>query len=230
MEALSGTSVHSDRPVCLNLRRQAPYQGGLNVQVQSSLCAEHKTRAKTRTIKPSITDISLKKALAIGAVPLLLLFGAAFQSPNSVPGQLQAILAKLTDLADKGPRKFYLTKTTHNGAQTLSACAPGYHMASLWEIHDTSNLRYNTDLGVTTGDSGFGPPTVIGWIRTGSQASDAPNTGDTNCNAWTSADFHAFGTQARPTGNWIDAGINISPWRAVGDLCGTTANVWCVQD
>ena len=83
-----------------------------------------------------LVSVSWKKALAIGAVPLLLLFGAAFQSPNSVPAQLQAILAKLTDLADKGPRKFYLTKTEHNGAQALSACAPGYHMASLWEIHD----------------------------------------------------------------------------------------------
>jgi len=37
--------------------------------------------------------ISWKKALAIAAVPLALLFGAAFQSSNSVPGQLQAIQA-----------------------------------------------------------------------------------------------------------------------------------------
>ena len=73
-------------------------------------------------------SVSLKKALAIGAVPLALLFGAAFQSPNSVPEQLQAIQAKLSSLeakidslANKGPRKFYLTQTTHNGAQALSA-------------------------------------------------------------------------------------------------------------
>ena len=88
-------------------------------------------------------SISWKKALAIGAVPLALLFGAAFQSSNSVPAQLQAIQSQLTglqaqlaSLANKGPRKFYLTQTTHNGAQALSACAPGYHMASLWEINE----------------------------------------------------------------------------------------------
>ena len=40
-------------------------------------------------------------------------------------------------------------------------------MASLGEIHDTSNLRYDTDLGLTLADSGFGPPIVFGWIRTG---------------------------------------------------------------
>ena len=81
-------------------------------------------------------SISLKKALAIGALPLLFLFGAAFQSSNSVPGQLQAIQtqlssllsknsalesqisgleAKVDSLASKGQRKFYQTKTTHDG-------------------------------------------------------------------------------------------------------------------
>ena len=62
---------------------------------------------------------------------------------------------------NRDPRKaYYLTQTTHNGGQARSACAAGYHMASLWEILDTSNLRYNTELGFTQEDSGFGPPTV----------------------------------------------------------------------
>ena len=79
-------------------------------------------------------------------------------------------LAALTPLVSRGqgdiknpfnrdPRKsFYLTRVTHNASQALSACAEGYHMASLWEIHDPSNLRYDTELGFTTDDSGFGPP------------------------------------------------------------------------
>ena len=46
-------------------------------------------------------SISLKTALAIGAVPLLLLFGAAFQSSNSVPAQLQAIQAQNTALGSQ---------------------------------------------------------------------------------------------------------------------------------
>jgi outer membrane lipoprotein-sorting protein len=58
----------------------------------------------------------LKKALALSALPLALLFGAAFQSSNSVPAQLHAILSEISDLkaqvASSGPRKFYLTKTT----------------------------------------------------------------------------------------------------------------------
>jgi hypothetical protein len=45
---------------------------------------------KPEQLHPSTTPggIPWKKALAISAVPLALLFGAAFQSPNSVPGQL----------------------------------------------------------------------------------------------------------------------------------------------
>jgi hypothetical protein len=118
--------------------------------------------------------ISWKKALAISALPLTLLFGAAFQSSNSVPGQLQAIQSQLsalqaqvTSLANKGPRKFYLTKPFHKADQALSVCAEGYHMASLWEIHDTSNLRYDRELGLTTVDSGFVPPTpgTAGFTR-----------------------------------------------------------------
>ena len=115
---------------------------------------EQKPEQSNRSTTPG--GISWKKALAISALPIALLFGAAFQLPNTVSAQLTAIQfqiiklqAQVASLADKGPRKFYLTQALHNGAQALSACAQGYHMASLWEIHDTSNLRYDTDLGLT---------------------------------------------------------------------------------
>jgi hypothetical protein len=75
-------------------------------------------------------------------------------------------------------RTFYVTQTTHRGNQTLTACSSGYHMASLWEIFDMSNLRYDTQLGMTAEDSGFGPPTqTLGWIRTGVGSGDGPVAG-----------------------------------------------------
>ena len=169
---------------------------------------------------------------------LALLFGAAFQSPNSVPGQLQAIQsqlsalqAQLASLANKGPRKFYLTQTQHNGAQALSACAAGYHMASLREIVDTSNLRYDTDLGFTVEDSGFGPPSRFGWIRTGNLATDFFTPGVGNCNAWTSADLGDGGTVVAPNADWSDAGTAVSPWTSAATSCNNSnLRVWCVQD
>ena len=126
-------------------------------------------------------------------------------------------------------RSYYLTQIEHNGNQALTACAPGYHMASLWEIHDTSNLRYDTALGITLSDSGFGPPSGIGgWIRTGSAASNATDVGRANCINWTSAS--GWGTVASPDPTWDEAPVVISPWSAGVVPCGSTFRVWCVQD
>ena len=38
-------------------------------------------------------------------------------------------------------RLFYLTQTTHDGSQALTACASGYHMASLWETRKSVSPR-----------------------------------------------------------------------------------------
>ena len=134
------------------------------------------------------------------------------------------------------PRAFYLTQDHFTGAEALSACAEGYHMASLWEIFDTSNVRYKTDLGFTQGDSGSGPPTfVFGWIRTGYTASVNPLPGQANCNGWTSDDGADAGTLVLLQSNWTNDGVNaesvsgISPWRTAPGGC-IARNVWCVQD
>jgi hypothetical protein len=181
--------------------------------------------------------VSWKKALAIGAVPLLFLFGTAFQSSNSVPGQLQAIQAKLSgleakidSLANNGPRKFYLTKVEYNGADADTSCAVGYHMASLFEIHESSNLRYDTDLGFTLGDSGFAPPIELGWIRTGNVPGIDSDPGSANCNAWTSAGGLDGGTIVRLAANWRVPSTIASPWNTDAAVCAIPRRVWCVQD
>jgi hypothetical protein len=185
----------------------------------------------------------LKKNLALAAIALVLLLCAAFQSSNSVPDQLKDIQSGISDLkaqvvslANKGQRKFYLTKPfTHTGAQTLSACAAGYHMASLWEIHDPTNLRYDTELGFTESDSGFGPPTHGGWIRTGGVANTVGGAGVGNCNAWTSANGADFGTIVFLANDWATPLFGwpvtvVDPWVAQANTCDFPSRVWCVQD
>jgi hypothetical protein len=174
----------------------------------------------------------LKKALAFIALPLAFLYAAAFQSPPaSITSQLAAIQSELgvtnseisglkADVADlaannKEPRKFYLTTSFHTGAEALSACAPGYHMASMWEIHDPTQLRYNTELGFTAGDSGFGPPTYeLGWIRTGFFFAPASKSGEASCLAWTSASDAHYGTVVRLYNEWNGTVPPVIPWRA----------------
>ena len=205
--------------------------------------------------------MSWKKVVAFSVLPLALLFGAAFQSSNSVPGQLQAIQTQLTglqshitgleshntalgsqitalqaqvaSLANKGPRKFYLSiGTVPDATQAPSACAMGYHMASLWEIHDTSNLRYNTVLGLPQADSGSGPPSAggLGWIRTGSLSSASGNDGQANCNAFTSGAVADTGTIFGLNIAWSLAGTTTSPWAGQTISCSSDEHVWCVEN
>ena len=134
----------------------------------------------------------------------------------------------------RDPRRlFYLTQTTHDGSQALSACATGYHMASLWEIHAVSNLKYNTQLGRKSEDSGLGPPMDFagqGWVRTGDQA-DIDGVGSANCNVWTSEDHEFDGTTARLfPGDASAPEKKEGPW-VLGALgCLASLPVWCVQD
>jgi hypothetical protein len=139
--------------------------------------------------------------------------------------------------ASAGLRGYYLTTATYNGADAdgtdgngAGVCADGYHFASLWEILDPSNLKYNTTLGRTQDDSGQGPPTLsYGWVRTGysSNASTTPGWG--NCNAWTSSSGEHSGTTAYLPGDWT-AGQDIYVWEVYAPRCNVNRYVWCVAD
>jgi hypothetical protein len=125
-------------------------------------------------------------------------------------------------------RRFYLTNETVDGSQALTACAAGFHMASMGEIRETSTLRYDTALGRTEDDSGFGPPVAAGWIRSGMETHN-----NINCNLWTSNSALDSGLAAlyKPVGSpsldWV---------LHLGAQCDGTASglgnigVWCVQD
>jgi hypothetical protein len=136
-----------------------------------------------------------------------------------------------------------LTKNTITGSKVLTACASGYHFASIWEILNTSDLHYNTSLGRTNINSGNGAPALssntnftdaaYGWIRTG-----APD--DPNCLKWTSSngtDTGSAGVLTIPTGaqpQWsVDNGtITGSAISCDGTFSGTPlpVGVWCVQN
>jgi hypothetical protein len=124
-------------------------------------------------------------------------------------------------------RRFYLTKTQHNGANALTACAAGFHMASLFEIFDTTQLRYDTVLGSTSSDSGLGPTRAFGgWVRSGT-------SGYPGCTSWTSSASTDIGPSVRLTGDWnglYPPAYDISPWLGSYPYCDTLRRVWCVED
>jgi hypothetical protein len=137
-----------------------------------------------------------------------------------------------SEAASSSGRKFYLTKDIFTGAQALTACAKGYHMASFWEIFDVSNLKYNTILGLKGEDSGSGPPSGgPGWIRTGSHSSVISLPGTANCNVWSSDSSLDHGTVVALETNWlIQSDDRVNPWISIARPCDNPSPVWCVQN
>jgi hypothetical protein len=126
-------------------------------------------------------------------------------------------------------RSFYLTQTEHTGSQALTACAEDYHMASVWEILDPSNLRYNTELGYTRADSGSGLPVAYGFARTGREALGGGPIGAINCHAWTSDS--ALGSVFSLAENVFNGEPKpISLWVTVATSCSSPFRVWCIED
>jgi len=131
-------------------------------------------------------------------------------------------------------RRYYLTRTTHDGDTAMAACDDGYHMAAMYEIVDPSNLSYDGSRGESSGgDSPPGPPVIIdamGWMRTGSDSSISSSLGRVNCDAWGMDSLVGFGSHATLNGAWNDSGNAASPWSGGTATCNTDLRVWCVQD
>ncbi len=163
--------------------------------------------------------------LALALLVLALLSYLAWGEREAAASAPQAPMAASVNM-----RQYYLTNNTYDGAAALSACQEGYHMASLWEIIDPSNLKYNSDLGYTQADSGQGPPAnVQGWVRTGYNGDTFTTPGQGNCNVWDSDSSSHQGTQTHLPANW-DGEYDTYVWEVGTAGCNSSPRVWCVAD
>ena len=111
-------------------------------------------------------------------------------------------------------------------------------MASLWEIFEASHLAYDVDRDNASNneDSGSGPPTVIGWIRTGylSGSGELNPPGIVNCSVWTSSDSDKRGSIVSLSNQWGETNApyltNTAPWVADKHPCDSPRPVWCIED
>lgn len=145
----------------------------------------------------------------------------------------------------KGGRSFYLTKETVQGNRALDACARGYHMASRFEIADVTALTYESSIGLTTDDSGAGPPSEAapygspgpsGWVRTGgasrfTDSAHAEGGAFTNCATWSTNSSEAYGTIAYLTDRFtLENGSPAPLWNGGSERCDRAYHVWCIGD
>ena len=178
-----------------------------------------------------VINVNLTQGLAVVLSGILLtvaLLGyLTWGQKEAVASGPQAPLA-----ASTGLRQYYLTPGyAHDGSTADTACDSGYHMASLWEILDTSNLKYNTDKGAALDDSGDGPPVapLAGWVRTGYISSTVNTAGQGNCGKWSSNDNSHYGTSVSLNSNWTAVqGVHV--WYASTGTCDYSGRVWCVED
>ena len=137
---------------------------------------------------------------------------------------LFAIAVSIALNASAHDRSFYLTKTTHQGDTVLTACATGYHFASISELFYYGNLVYNIELGHSNNDSGFGAPRGIpGWMRSGQEFGGS----EIQCGIWTARVGGYQGTRGHLS---IDTSSPFDPWSVLWSSCSTALPVWCVSD
>jgi hypothetical protein len=167
--------------------------------------------------------------LSRGLVAALLMVAVAVVAALLIRGPAPASAAgEQVSAATEGMRRFYLAPAVSYATLAEDGCEAGYHFASLWEILDTSNLVYDTVLGVPDTDSGSGPPTTWpGWVRTGYASNSGNTPGQANCSAWQLTT--GFGTIVRLPSNWSSGG-EMHVWDAEVSNCGNPAHVWCVED
>jgi hypothetical protein len=133
--------------------------------------------------------------------------------------------------AAAGAKKFFLTVDSFPGNAALDACGKGYHMASIWEIYDVTQLKYDAKRGQVREDTGSGPlATIPGWVRTGGAAYTGADRGIANCSAWTSNLDTDNGTIVSLGGFWDAPAIRSSPWEPALASCNAIVPVWCKQN
>jgi len=174
-----------------------------------------------------VVDLAGSKGLVVlvGALTVMLL--VLFLALPAEDGVVTASEMSVTQ--STGMRQFYLSGDGSQGDSALAQCAAGYHMASLWEIADPTNLKYNTSLGQTAADSGQGPPSDIwGWERTGYQSDSSSSAGQANCTVWDA--LGGSGTVVQLFDVWTIGGFDVDVWKAVTAGCTLSRAVWCVED
>jgi hypothetical protein len=160
---------------------------------------------------------------------------ASANATNGAVSKLQA-----TGIAVVAPKHkmYYLTVTSFTGGGAITACDSRFHMASLSEIQDPSNLQYAIvsipayEVPPVTVESSH-LPNHSGWIRTG----EVPFWGyPDNCDFWMSSSDRQSGTtmtrysshgSVRPKPSATDP---ITSWHKTLTSCALPEHVWCIED
>ncbi|MBV8202452.1 MAG: hypothetical protein JOZ15_17680 [Acidobacteria bacterium] len=167
--------------------------------------------------------IVLVAALGVGHVALL--------GTLAAPASAQRLSGKLL------PRRFYVSLAPGglgvNGSGPITACAQGFHFASIDEIFNPTQLAYDSSqaFAYTAADMGAGAPHgYLAWVRTGNGSSTLSVAGEGNCSVWASGSGADSGTVVALKEDWAQPPQALTPYVAQTTACNVTQGTWCVED
>jgi hypothetical protein len=187
------------------------------------------SRAAEDPATQSVTPVIGNRQLSLDAI--------SNDQINAV-GTLQATV---NDGVTARAKMYYLTVTSFTGGDAIKACDPRFHMASISEIKDPSNLQYATRstpaYDAPTYDQGLGPPSNhMGWVRSGVY----PQSGFAYaCDVYLTGSDLLKDTMMTLYTFWFDARSSIPAsqpdhvwwqWHAAYHPCSQPEPVWCVED
>jgi hypothetical protein len=180
--------------------------------------------------KTIVIDIKLTRGLVV-ALSCALVVAGLLAYLTLTGERAAASETETAQVASTGMRQFYLTEFDYPANAAKTACVGGYHFASLWELADPSNLKYNTSLGAIEADSGQGPRSELaGWVRTGYTSNTSTTPGQANCAAWTTVGESQGGTTAVLPSAWTSGVQDMGVWYVNTFPCNTSSRVWCIED
>lgn len=136
-------------------------------------------------------------------------------------------------------RRYYLTAGLYDGAAASTACASGFHLASVWELYDLGALRYDGPAGEVHVVEAAGPGPYMegsdayGWMRNGVTQADTLQDPGANCAHWTSSEPGHWGQTGAPTRSGISTTYPqtvYGAWFMQPFRCATMIRAWCVED
>jgi hypothetical protein len=197
----------------------------------------------------------LKQVLICTAVVTMLMVNPAIRAVTELPatvnaevlcnprflnrcGKVMEVPATVNAGVQVKPKVYYLTKNSFGGGDAIMACASGFHMASISEIQDPSNLQYanrsTTAYDSLVGDQSMGPPlNHMGWVRSRVyppsgfvyDCEDFQDKYDTQLGTTLALYDFPFNSDAAQPASYPTKG-----WYTTHYSCSQPESVWCVED
>jgi hypothetical protein len=141
------------------------------------------------------------------------------------------------------PKMYYLTVTSFTGGDAITACDSGFHMASISEIQDPSNLQYTVYYSIVAlvDSPSFDQasdrfPDHTGWVRT---EADSLTGLVNNCDVGMSSSDQQSGTTMTRRSLWgennghslYEESDPAAWWQSTQTAsCSQPEPVWCVEN